>query len=134
MNLGQGRSIWGRARSGRHLGRNDTLSTTMLRRFLAQLGLSVAYATRYADVYTAPENDCYRLGRQSTMRKIDAFEHMLPRAYLERLVRQLEHPLAPSQLASYRAGVCSYDPVLTDLDARWRQLEFFGPHHVLIGT
>ena len=55
------------------------------------------------------------------MRKIDAFAHILPRPYLERLERQLEKTMAPSQLAYYREGVFSFDPVLTDLDARWRE-------------
>src|SRR5215471_9958617 len=60
------------------------------------------------------------------MRKIDAFAHILPRAYLDRLERQLEKTMAPSQLAYYREGVFSFDPVLTDLDARWRQIEPYG--------
>jgi predicted TIM-barrel fold metal-dependent hydrolase len=57
------------------------------------------------------------------MRKIDAFAHILPRAYLERLERQLERTMVPSQLAYYREGVFSFDPVLTDLDARWRTMD-----------
>jgi predicted TIM-barrel fold metal-dependent hydrolase len=57
------------------------------------------------------------------MRKIDAFAHILPRPYLERLERRLEKTMAPSQLAYYREGVFSFDPVLTDLDARWRKIE-----------
>jgi aminocarboxymuconate-semialdehyde decarboxylase len=62
------------------------------------------------------------------MRKIDAFTHILPRAYLERLERQLEHTMAPSQLDYYREGVFSFDPVLTDLDARWRTIEPYGDY------
>lgn len=62
------------------------------------------------------------------MRKIDAFAHILPRAYLERLERQLEQTMAPSQLNYYREGVFSFDPVLTDLDARWRQIEPYGEY------
>jgi aminocarboxymuconate-semialdehyde decarboxylase len=62
------------------------------------------------------------------MRKIDAFAHILPRAYLERLERQLERTMAPSQLAYYREGVFSFDPVLTDLDARWRKIEPYGEY------
>jgi aminocarboxymuconate-semialdehyde decarboxylase len=57
------------------------------------------------------------------MRKIDAFAHILPRSYLERLERQLEQSMAPSQLAYYREGVFTFDPVLTDLDARWRTMD-----------
>jgi hypothetical protein len=47
------------------------------------------------------------------MRKIDVFAHILPRSYLERLERQLEKTMAPSRLDYYRAGVFSFDPVLT---------------------
>jgi aminocarboxymuconate-semialdehyde decarboxylase len=57
------------------------------------------------------------------MRKIDAFAHILPRSYLERLERQLEQSMPPSQLAYYREGVFTFDPVLTDLDARWRTMD-----------
>src|SRR5574340_326505 len=70
----------------------------------------------------------YSSAKESPMRKIDAFAHILPRAYLERLERQLEKTLAPSQLAYYREGVFSFDPVLTDLDARWRKIEPFGDY------
>jgi uncharacterized protein len=62
------------------------------------------------------------------MRKIDAFAHILPRSYLERLERQLEKTMGPSQLDYYREGVFSFDPVLTDLDARWRKIEPFGDY------
>src|SRR5579875_99492 len=57
------------------------------------------------------------------MRKIDAFAHILPRPYLLRLERQLERTMAPDRLAYYRAGVFDYDPILTDLDARWRAMD-----------
>ena len=61
-------------------------------------------------------------------RKIDAFAHILPRSYLERLERQLEKTMAPSRLDYYREGVFSFDPVLTDLDARWRKIEPYGDY------
>jgi len=57
------------------------------------------------------------------MQKIDAFAHILPRPYLERLERQLEQTMAPSQLAYYREGVFTFDPALTDLDVRWRTMD-----------
>jgi predicted TIM-barrel fold metal-dependent hydrolase len=57
------------------------------------------------------------------MRKIDAFAHILPRAYLARLEPQLAQTMAPSQLAYYREGVFAFNPVLTDLDARWRTMD-----------
>ena len=62
------------------------------------------------------------------MRKIDAYAHILPRPYLERLERQLEQTMAPSRLTYYREGVFSFDPVLTDLDARWRTIEPYGDY------
>jgi predicted TIM-barrel fold metal-dependent hydrolase len=62
------------------------------------------------------------------MRKIDAFAHILPHAYLERLERQLEHTMAPSRLDYYREGVFSFDPALSDLDARWRAIEQYGDY------
>jgi predicted TIM-barrel fold metal-dependent hydrolase len=62
------------------------------------------------------------------MRKIDAFAHILPRSYLERLERQLEKTMTPGQLDYYREGVFSFDPVLTDLDARWRKIEPYGDY------
>jgi predicted TIM-barrel fold metal-dependent hydrolase len=62
------------------------------------------------------------------MWKIDVFAHILPRSYLERLERQLEKTLPPSQLDYYREGVFSFDPVLTDLDARWRKIEPYGEY------
>jgi uncharacterized protein len=62
------------------------------------------------------------------MRKIDAFAHILPRSYLERLERQLEKTMTPSQLDYYREGVFSFDSVLTDLDARWRKIEPYGEY------
>jgi aminocarboxymuconate-semialdehyde decarboxylase len=62
------------------------------------------------------------------MRTIDAFAHILPRPYFDLLERQLEQTMAPSQLAYYREGVFAFDPVLTDLDARWRKLEPYGDY------
>lgn len=66
------------------------------------------------------------------MRKIDAFAHILPRAYFERLERQLAKTMAPHRLDYYREGVFSFDPVLTDLDARWRKIEPYGDYAQLL--
>jgi predicted TIM-barrel fold metal-dependent hydrolase len=62
------------------------------------------------------------------MRKIDAFSHILPRRYLERLERQLESSLDRRRLDYYRAGVFRFDDALTDLDVRRRKLEPFGDY------
>ena len=62
------------------------------------------------------------------MRKIDAFAHILPRSYLDRLERQLAKTMTSSRLDYYREGVFSFDPVLSDLDARWRKIEPYGDY------
>lgn len=62
------------------------------------------------------------------MRKVDAFAHILPRPYLDRLVQKLESSMAPARLRYYREGVFQFDPALTDLDARWRAVEPFGDY------
>ena len=60
------------------------------------------------------------------MRRIDAFSHILPVRYLERLERQLEGTMDPARLGYYREGVFGYDDSLTDIDARLGRLEPFG--------
>ena len=62
------------------------------------------------------------------MRKIDAFAHILPARYLARLEKHLEGSMEARRLRYYREGVFNYDPVLTDLDARWRAIEPFGDY------
>jgi predicted TIM-barrel fold metal-dependent hydrolase len=62
------------------------------------------------------------------MRKIDAFAHILPSRYLERLERHLERAISSEQLRYYREGVFQFDPALTDLDARWQRVERFGDY------
>ena len=62
------------------------------------------------------------------MRKIDAFAHVLPRPYLDRLERHLERSISADQLRYYREGVFGFDAVLTDLDARRRKVEAYGDY------
>jgi uncharacterized protein len=62
------------------------------------------------------------------MRKLDAFSHVLPRRYLERLEKQLESSLDRRRLDYYRAGVFRFDDTLTDVEARLRKLEAFGDY------
>jgi predicted TIM-barrel fold metal-dependent hydrolase len=62
------------------------------------------------------------------MRRIDAFSHILPARYLERLERQLESSLDRRRLDYYRTGVFRFDEALTDLDVRRRRLEAFGDY------
>ena len=66
------------------------------------------------------------------MPRIDAFAHILPRRYLDRLERQLASSVGSAQLAYYRAGVFNYDPALTDLDARRRRLEGLGDYRQVL--
>ena len=66
------------------------------------------------------------------MRKIDAFAHILPRAYLDRLEPRLEQTMDPRHLAYYREGVFTFDPVLTDLDARWRAIDPYGDYQQIL--
>jgi aminocarboxymuconate-semialdehyde decarboxylase len=62
------------------------------------------------------------------MRKIDAFAHILPGGYLARLERHLASTISAAQLRYYQEGVFHFDPVITDLDARRRQMEAFGDY------
>ncbi len=62
------------------------------------------------------------------MRKIDAFAHILPRRYLERLDRHLERAISSPQLRYYREGVFHFDAALTNLDVRWRRVERLGDY------
>ena len=62
------------------------------------------------------------------MRKIDAFAHILPGRYLERLEEQLASSIGAAQLRYYQDGVFRFDPVLTDLEARWRRIDAYGDY------
>ncbi len=62
------------------------------------------------------------------MRKIDAFSHILPTRYLERLERHLERAISSQQLRYYREGVFHFDAALTNLDVRWRRVERLGDY------
>ncbi len=62
------------------------------------------------------------------MRKVDAFAHILPRRYLDRLDRHLESAISSEQLRYYRQGVFRFDPSISDLDARRRQMDPFGDY------
>ena len=64
----------------------------------------------------------------NTMRRIDAFAHILPRRYLDRLERHLESSLDAAQLRYYREGVFHFSDVLTNVDARRRVTDRFGDY------
>lgn len=62
------------------------------------------------------------------MRKIDAFAHILPRPYLDRLEKHLDSSLDRERLRYYQAGVFGFDETLTDLDARRRAMDALGDY------
>jgi uncharacterized protein len=62
------------------------------------------------------------------MRMIDAFAHILPRNYLDRLERHLSSTLDSKRLLYYQVGVFYFDEVLIDLEARWRRIEPLGDY------
>lgn len=67
-------------------------------------------------------------GQNGPVRKIDAFAHILPGRYLQRLEAHLASSISAAQLRYYREGIFSFDPVLTDLDARWRRIDAYGDY------
>jgi aminocarboxymuconate-semialdehyde decarboxylase len=60
-------------------------------------------------------------------RRIDAFAHILPRRYLDRLERHLEEVGSP-RLSYYREGVFNFDPVIWDLEVRRRAMDDLGDY------
>jgi uncharacterized protein len=62
------------------------------------------------------------------VRKIDAFAHILPGGYFTRLEEHLASTMSAARLRYYQEGVLHFDPVLTDLDARWRRIEAYGDY------
>jgi aminocarboxymuconate-semialdehyde decarboxylase len=62
------------------------------------------------------------------VRKIDAFAHILPRPYLDRLEKHLDSSLDRERLRYYQAGVFGFDETLTDLDARRRAMDALGDY------
>jgi uncharacterized protein len=67
-----------------------------------------------------------------TTTKIDAFAHILPAGHLSRVEAALERNGESDAIRLYRSWMYE-DPVLTDLDARWRLLDQFpGYRQVLV--
>ena len=62
------------------------------------------------------------------MRKIDAFAHILPPGYLQHLERHLASTMRPDRLRYYQEGVFRFDPVISDLDARFRIMDRHGDY------
>src|SRR5436190_19110958 len=62
------------------------------------------------------------------MRKIDAFAHILPAGYLQHLERHLASTMRPDRLRYYQEGVFRFDPVISDLDARFRVMDRHGDY------
>jgi aminocarboxymuconate-semialdehyde decarboxylase len=66
------------------------------------------------------------------MRRVDAFAHILPPRYLERLDKHLENAISADQLRYYREGVFRFDSSISDLDARWRSMDRFGDYRQVL--
>jgi predicted TIM-barrel fold metal-dependent hydrolase len=66
------------------------------------------------------------------MRRVDAFAHILPARYLERLEKHLEKAISAEQLRYYREGVFRFDPSISDLDMRWRAMDRFGDYRQIL--
>ncbi|HEV3101330.1 MAG TPA: amidohydrolase family protein [Candidatus Dormibacteraeota bacterium] len=66
------------------------------------------------------------------MRRVDAFAHILPPRYLERLEKHLENAISTDQLRYYREGVFRFDSSISDLDARWRSMDRFGDYRQVL--
>ena len=67
-------------------------------------------------------------GQNGPMRKIDAFAHILPPGYLQHLERHLASTMRPDRLRYYQEGVFRFDPVISDLDARFRVMDRHGDY------
>ena len=65
------------------------------------------------------------------MTKIDAFAHILPPAYTERLESITSGPDVSERILGYRPWIRE-DPALTDLDARWRTMDLFGDYRQVL--
>jgi aminocarboxymuconate-semialdehyde decarboxylase len=63
--------------------------------------------------------------------KIDAFAHILPPSYAERLDAITSGGNVSERILGYRPWIHE-DPALTDLDARWRSMDPFGDYRQVL--
>jgi len=63
--------------------------------------------------------------------KIDAFAHILPPAYAERLEALTSGDAVSQRILGYRPWIRE-DPALIDLDARWRTIDPFGDYRQVL--
>jgi aminocarboxymuconate-semialdehyde decarboxylase len=63
--------------------------------------------------------------------KIDAFAHILPPAYAERMESITSGPGVSRRILGYRPWIHE-DPALIDLDARWRTIDPFGDYRQIL--
>jgi uncharacterized protein len=63
--------------------------------------------------------------------KIDAFAHILPPAYAQRLEALTSGDAVSDRILGYRPWIRE-DPALIDLDARWRTIEPFGDYRQIL--
>ena len=65
------------------------------------------------------------------MTKIDAFAHILPPAYADRLEALTSGDAVSERILGYRPWIRE-DPALIDLDARWRTIDPFGDYRQVL--
>ena len=65
------------------------------------------------------------------MTKIDAFAHIPPPAYAERLEALTSGGAVSQRILGYRPWIRE-DPALIDLDARWRTMDQFGDYRQVL--
>ena len=65
------------------------------------------------------------------MTKIDAFAHILPPAYAERLEPLILGAGASDRILGFQPWIHE-DPALTSLDARWRSMDPFGDYRQVL--
>src|SRR5258706_14415814 len=69
--------------------------------------------------------------RRGNVTKIDAFAHILPPAYAERLEALTSGGAVSQRILGYRPWIRE-DPALIDLDARWRTIDPFGDYRQVL--
>src|SRR5215472_13736069 len=65
------------------------------------------------------------------MTKIDAFAHILPPSYAERLESITSGSAVSERILGYQPWIRE-DPALIDLDARWRSIDPFGDYRQVL--
>ena len=70
-------------------------------------------------------------GERASTPKIDAFAHILPPAYAQRLEALVSSGMVSHRILGYQPWIRE-DPALIDLDARWRSMDPFGDYRQIL--